>query len=198
VALTGGIATGKSYSLRRFAERGAATIDADALAREAVRPGTPALAAIADRFGRGVLHEDGSLDRARLGRLVFADEDARRALEAIVHPAVYRAIDAWFEACARTDPPPAVAIAEIPLLLETGRDADFDAVVVAACSEEQQRERLRARDGMSEADVDRRLRAQMPIDLKVQRADYVVDTSGTTAETDEAIDAIWLALTAGE
>src|SRR5215471_9486265 len=113
VALTGGIATGKSYCLARFAELGAATIDADLLAREAVAPGSAGLKAVADRFGAGVLAADGSLDRAALGRIVFADPKARAALEAIVHPEVYRRIQEWYANLPSGTP---VAIADIPLV----------------------------------------------------------------------------------
>src|SRR5215469_13643842 len=113
VTLTGGIATGKSYCLRSFAAHGAATIDADQLARDAVAPGTPGLQAVADRFGSAILASDGTLDRAALGAIVFADSKARASLEAIVHPDVYRRIREWF---ANLPSGTAVAIADIPLL----------------------------------------------------------------------------------
>lgn len=207
VALTGGIATGKTYSLKRFELLGAATVNADTLARRAVESGTPGLAAIVRRFGPGVLDADGVLDRKALAAMVFSDAAARRDLEAIVHPAVYDAIEAWFAdvAAGRADEPPAgpdtsagagpvVAMAEIPLLYETGREDAFDAVVVTACSPEQQVARMRARDGLDDTEARRRLAAQLPIDEKARRADFVVDTSGTEADTDAAIDRVWRAL----
>jgi dephospho-CoA kinase len=145
VALTGGIATGKSWVRRRFAHHGVPTIDADTLAHAAVAPGTPGAARILERFGTAVRSADGSIDRKALGGIVFGDEKARRDLEAIVHPAVYEAIEAWFA----TLPPVAFAVADIPLLYETGRNANFDAVVVTACTPAEQVRRLTARDGLS-------------------------------------------------
>ena len=181
VALTGGIATGKSYCLARFGALGVPVVDADRLARDAVAPGSPGLRAVTDRFGAGVLQPDGSLDRAALGRIVFADRTARADLEAIVHPAVYRRIGEWYGAL-----PPGIrfALADIPLLFETGQQHDFDRVVVCACSPEEQLRRLIARDGLTEADARARLAAQWPIGEKVARADHVIRTDGTFAETD--------------
>ena len=161
VALTGGIGTGKSYCLERFAAHGVPTIDADVLARAAVAPGTPGLAAIAARFGSGVLAGDGTLDRPALGRIVFGDTKARTALEAIVHPEVYRRIREWF---ANLPPGTRVAIADIPLLFETGHNHDFDEVVVAACDPEEQVRRVMARDDLSDAEARARLAAQLPIE----------------------------------
>ena len=176
IALTGGIATGKSYVAGRFRDAGVPVVDADVLAREAVAPGTPGLAAIAARFGQTVIGPDGALDRARLGTIDFADEAARRDLEAIVHPAVRAGIEQFFEAL-----PPATpfAIADIPLLYETGREAQFEKVIVAACDPETQVARVMKRDGLSEADARRRVAAQMPIAEKARRADYVIRTDGS-------------------
>jgi dephospho-CoA kinase len=184
VALTGGIGTGKSYCLGRFAARGVPTIDADVLAREAVAPGTPGLAAIAARFGPGVVAADGTLDRAALGRLVFADTKARAALEAIVHPEVYRRIREWF---ANLPPGTRLAIADIPLLFETGHNHDFDEVVVAACDPEEQLRRVMARDHLPDADARARLAAQLPIEEKVKRASRVIWTDRGFAETDREV-----------
>lgn len=187
-ALTGGIATGKSFSLARFAALGVPVIDADRLAREVVRPGTPGLAAIAERFGPGVLGPDGALDRAALARIVFGDRGARSDLEAIVHPAVYRRIGEWFLTL------PAgtrLAMADIPLLFETGHAPDFDAVIVCACSPAEQLRRLLERDGLTEADARTRLAAQWPIGEKAARADYVIRTDGTIAETEAAVRRIY-------
>jgi dephospho-CoA kinase len=184
VALTGGIGTGKSYCLGRFAARGVPTIDADVLAREAVAPGTPGLAAIAARFGPGVVAADGTLDRTALGRLVFADTKARAALEAIVHPEVYRRIREWF---ANLPPGTRLAIADIPLLFETGHNHDFDEVVVAACDPEEQLRRVMARDHLPDADARARLAAQLPIEEKVKRASRVIWTDRGFAETDREV-----------
>jgi dephospho-CoA kinase len=181
VALTGGIATGKSYCLARFAALGVPVIDADVLARQAVAAGSPGLQAVATRFGSEVLAPDGTLDRPALARIVFADKDARAALEAIIHPEVRRRIRDWF-----TTRPPSTpfAIADIPLLFETGQEHDFDRVVVVACAPEEQLRRLMARDGLSEHDARQRLAAQWPIGEKVKRAHHVIRTDGSFADTD--------------
>jgi dephospho-CoA kinase len=184
VALTGGIATGKSYCLERFVELGAATIDADALAREAVAPGSPGLRAVAERFGDGVLAADGTLDRAELGRVVFADTKARAALEAIIHPEVYRRIREWF---ANLSVHTRVAIADIPLVFETGHYHDFDRVIVAACDPAEQLRRVMDRDGLSDADARARVAAQWPIAEKVARASHVIWTDRGYAETDRQV-----------
>ena len=181
VALTGGIATGKSYCLAKFASFGVPVLDADKLAREAVVPGSPALAAVAARFGPTVMRADGSLDRAALGRIVFSDRAARADLEAIVHPEVYHRISEWF---ASMPPKTRLAIADVPLLFETGHNHDFDRVIVAACSPAEQMRRLMTRDGLSEADARARLNAQWPIEEKVARGDYIIRTDGTLADTD--------------
>jgi dephospho-CoA kinase len=195
VALTGGIATGKSHVRAAFARLGVPTLDADQLAREAVAPGTPGLSAVAARFGRGVLTADGALDRSAMARVVFGDADARQALEAIIHPEVRRRTEAWFGAL---DPNRhAYAVADIPLLFETQRDRDFDVVVVAACEPSTQLRRLMARDGLTEADARQRMASQWPIDVKVARADHVVRTDGTIEDTDRQVADLHGRLSAG-
>ena len=191
VVLTGGIGTGKSYVAERFRAAGVPVVDADHLARDVVAPGTAALAAIADRFGPDVIGKDGALRRTELAALVFADPPARRDLEAIVHPAVRRDIDAFFAALPPGTP---FGVADIPLLFETARAADFDVVVVAACPPEMQVARVMARDGTTEAAVRQRMAAQWPIEEKVLRANYVVDTSGSFRETDAAVASVLEAL----
>ena len=179
--LTGGIATGKSYCLARFARLGAATIDADLLARAVVEPGTSGLARVAERLGPGILRPDGSLDRPALGRVVFADRSARADLEAIIHPEVYRRIGEWF-----ADLPAGtrVAIADIPLLFETGHQHDFDRVIVCACEPSEQLRRLMSRDELTRDAALARLDAQWPIGATMEKADHVIRTDGTYAETD--------------
>jgi dephospho-CoA kinase len=189
IALTGGIASGKSTCLAAFVRLGAPVIDADRLARDVVAPGTAGLAAIRDRFGPTVRHADGSLDRDALGRRVFADADARRDLEAIIHPLVYAAITHWFATLSAP-----LGIADIPLLYETGRAHDFDIVIVVACTPEQQLARLMARNALSEADARARIAAQWPLADKVAKADYVIDTSGTLSDTTARVGAVWQAL----
>ena len=180
IGLTGGIATGKSFVRATLEQRGVPTIDADVLAREAVAPGTPGLQEVVARFGSAILTGSGSLDRKALAGIVFNDADARRDLEAIIHPRVRAATDAWFESL---PPETRVAVADIPLLYETGRDKDFDIVVVAACEPDIQLQRLMAREGITEPEALARIAAQLPIAEKVRRADAVIRTNGTKAET---------------
>ena len=186
-ALTGGIATGKSYCLARFASLGVPTVDADRLARLAVAPGTPGLAAVVERFGPSLLRTDGTLDRSALAAIIFSDRAARAELESIVHPDVYRRIREWF---ARLPTATRVGLADIPLLFETGHEHEFDRVVVCACSPEEQLRRLLARDGLTDAAARARLAAQWPIDEKVRRAHFVVRTDGTFADTDAQVRAV--------
>jgi dephospho-CoA kinase len=193
IALTGGIATGKSYCLGRFAALGVPTIDADVLARAAVAPGTPGLAAVAARFGPSVLAADGTLDRPALGRLVFGDSKARAALEAIVHPEVYRHIREWL---ANLPAGTRLAIADIPLVFETGHNHDFDEVIAAACDAEEQVRRVMARDRLSDAEARARLAAQWPIEEKVKRAQHVIWTDRGFADTDGQIRAVYARLMA--
>ena len=191
-ALTGGIATGKSYCLERLSALGVPTIDADRLARLAVAPGSAGLTAVVERFGGGVLRDDGTLDRSSLARILFADRTARADLEAIVHPDVYRRIREWL---AQLPLPTPYAVADIPLLFETGHEHDFDRVIVAACSAGEQLRRLVQRDGLSDADARARLAAQSPIDEKVRRAHFVIRTDGSFEETDAEIRRVHGALT---
>jgi len=187
IALTGGIATGKSHVRSRFEHLGVPTIDSDVLAHEAVARGTPGLADVTMRFGRDVLQSDGSLDRTRLARVVFADPESRKALEAIVHPYVQRRTDEWFAGLDASRC--RYALADIPLLYEVGRDKDFDAVIVAACTPETQLRRLLER-GMTDAEARQRLAAQLPPEDKIARADHVVRTDGTYEETERQVLAL--------
>ncbi len=147
-------------------------VDADVLAREVVAPGTPALAAIRKRFGPDAVRRDGTMDRIRVGQIVFKDKRARLDLEAIIHPAVVKAINDFFAALPKRTP---FAVADIPLLFETGRDKEFDAVVVVACPRDMQLQRLMERNKLSKEDAERRLAAQLPIDQKVKKATYVIN-----------------------
>ena len=188
VALTGGIATGKSYCLSRFASLGVPVIDADRLARDAVARGSRALDAVAARFGATILLPDGTLDRASLGRIVFNDRAARADLEAIVHPEVYRRIGEWFATLA---PGTRLAIADIPLLFETGQHHDFDRVIVTACDAAEQLRRLVTRDGLTEAEARARVDAQWPIEEKAARAHYVIRTDGSVSDTDAQVKTVY-------
>ena len=185
VGLTGGIATGKSYVRARFDALGVPTIDADTLAREAVAPGSTGLAAVVEQFGPGVLGASGALDRRTLASIVFADPDARRALEGIIHPYVRARVDAWFRSLDPASHP--FAVADIPLLFETGGDQEYDVVVVTACDPETQIRRIMAREPVTDAEARQRLAAQLPIEEKIRRADYVIRTDGTHEETDRQV-----------
>lgn len=215
VGLTGGIATGKSHVLRRIAQQGIPTIDADELSRTVVAPPSPVLDAVVQRFGRDVLAENGELDRKALGQIVFHDEAARRDLEAIIHPAVYAAIHTWSRALdaqyedgvvseiasgARSPNAPLptkFVVADVPLLYETGKSGDFDRVIVTICSEEEQIRRLMARGGITEEEARQRLAAQWPTREKAAHADYVIDTSGSVQDTDRQTDEILTTLRRG-
>jgi dephospho-CoA kinase len=182
--LTGGIATGKSHVVARLREAGVPVVDADVLAREVVKPGTPGFEAVVSRFGREVVGADGALDRRRLGGTVFADERARRDLEAIVHPPVRAAIRAFFVALPAQTP---FAVADIPLLYETGRETEFDGVIVVSCDRQTQIARIMSRDRLSREEAERRVAAQLPIGEKRKRADYLIDSSGSHADTDRQV-----------
>lgn len=203
MALTGGIATGKSFCLARFAALGVPTIDADRLAREAVAPGSAGLAAVVGRFGDGVLLPDGTLDRPSLAAIVFADRAARAALEAIIHPEVRRRIRDWFAnlgagPAAGVSTAAAYAVADIPLLFETGQEHDYDRIVVCACDPAEQVRRLVLRDGLAEESARQRLAAQWPIAEKVARAHYVIRTDGSFADTQLQVDAVHDALSVAD
>jgi dephospho-CoA kinase len=195
IGLTGGIASGKSTFAAALRDRGAPVVDADALARAAVAPGSPALAEIARAFGPGVLAPDGSLDRRRMGALVFADEAARRRLEAITHPAVRRAVaeeTARLSALGHD-----LAFYDVPLLFEVGLEATVDAVVVVWAPPDVQRARLAARDGLGPAEAEARLSAQLPVDEKAARADFVVENVGAAADLGPKADRLLADLRAG-
>jgi dephospho-CoA kinase len=186
VALTGGIATGKSHVLEQFRRRGVPCLDADALAHGVTAAGTEATSQIAARFGAEVLAADGSVDRARLGPIVFADAGARRDLEAIVHPAVYRAITAGLRAFELVGDS-RLAVVDVPLLYESGGAGDFDRVIVTACPPEMQLARLKKR-GMSETDARQRIAAQWPTEKKAALATFVIRTDGTFEETERQVE----------
>lgn len=190
IALSGGIAAGKSTIARRFAELGAIVVDADALVREVQAPGSAVLASIADAFGADVIAGDGSLRRDVLAARVFGDADAVARLNAIVHPAVREASTRRFEA-AFADDPNAVVVYDVPLLAETRSDDGWDAVVIAHAPAEQRIERLIVERGFSEAQARARVGAQAGDAERLALADEIIDTSGTLAETLAQTDAVW-------
>ena len=196
VGLTGGIGSGKSEVTRLLAAEGAVVVDSDVLAREAVAPGTPGLAAVVDEFGSGVLAPDGSLDRPALGRLVFADPERRAALEAIVHPYVRRRS----AEIAHAAPPGAVVVHDVPLLVEKDLQRLYDLVVVVDADEEDQVRRLVGPRGMPEADARARVAAQASRERRLAAADLVVVNDGDLAVLRDRVADLWGELTrrAGE
>ena len=190
--LTGGIASGKSTVAARLRALGVPVIDADQLAREVVAPGTDGLREIVDQFGAGVIGASGALDRKALAKLVFADESARRKLNAITHTRIEARARELAEALAGTGEP--LACYEAALIVENGLTDALRPLVVCSCPEEVQAARLCARDGASEDEALARIRAQKPLREKVAVADHVIDTSGslegTVKQTDDVLRAI--------
>jgi dephospho-CoA kinase len=186
MGLTGGIGSGKSTVSRLMAGRGAVIVDADQIAREVVEPGTPGLAAVVDAFGPRVLAADGSLDRPALAAVVFADPDARRRLDGIVHPLVRRRAGQLAAAA----PAGAVVVHDVPLLVETGQGASYDLVLVVEADPETRVARLVQR-GMTEEDARARIAAQATDDERRAVADVVLDNSGTPEELAARVDRFW-------
>lgn len=195
IGLTGGIAAGKSTVSSRFAEHGAVVVDADRLARDAVAPGSQGLQAVRERFGDAVIAPDGSLDRPALGAVVFADPEARRALEGITHPEVWRLAQQRFDAAEAADPD-AVVVYDVPLLAEAegSRPLRFDAVVVVDAPAAVRIERLVEHRGMRREDAERRVAAQASDADRLALADHVVDATGTLEQTIRSADEIWARL----
>jgi len=193
IGLTGGIGSGKSTAAARFAELGALVIDADAIAREVVEPGTPGLSAVVSRFGSEILSPDGSLDRPALARLVFADAEALAALNAIVHPLVAER-RAELMAVAGPD---AVVVSDVPLLVENGMAGDFDAVVVVEAPLDQRLARLAAR-GLAAEEARARMARQASDEQRRAVATVLLDNSGSQPELARQVDAAWQRLTGPE
>jgi dephospho-CoA kinase len=190
IGLTGGIAAGKSVATARLAELGAVVIDHDLLAREAVAPGSVGLTQVVEAFGADVLTPDGSLDRPRLGALVFADAEARVRLNDIVHPEVRR-LSAEREAMAAAADPAAVVVHDIPLLVETGQAGHFHLVVVVHTPAEQRVRRLVETRGLSEDAARSRLASQAGDDERLAAADFTLDGSGTEDDLRAQVDTLW-------
>ncbi|WP_146906034.1 dephospho-CoA kinase [Cellulomonas aerilata] len=190
IGLTGGIASGKSVVAGRLAELGATVIDHDVLARDAVRPGSAGLDAVADAFGPGVLAADGTLDRAALGALVFADAAQRERLNAILHPEIRR-LSAEHDAAAAAAGPGAVVVHDIPLLVETGQAEAFGMLVVVDAPPEQRVRRLVEGRGLTVEEAERRVAAQAPDEARRAVADVVLDGTGTVEHLRAQVDALW-------
>jgi len=176
VGLTGSIAVGKSFVLGVLAELGCHVLDADETSREVVAPGMPGLAAVVEEFGKEILNPDGTLDRAKLGGIVFADDQKRKKLNSILHPLIMKAQDERLLAWEREDPK-GIAVVDAALMIESGGHRRFDKLVVVHCRPEVQLERLMSRDGLSREAAGRRIAAQMPQDEKKRYADFLIDTS---------------------
>ena len=189
IALTGGIATGKSTVAAMLADRGAVVVDADRLAREVVEPAQPAFAEVVERFGAGVVAADGRLDRAALGTVVFADASARADLEAITHPRIAALMQQRLMEAMASSPP--LVVADIPLLFERGRDSRFAETLLVYAPREVQLSRLRSRDGLSAQAAEQRLRAQMPVTDKRVLATWVIDNGGDLAATSVLVGEWW-------
>ncbi|WP_091234507.1 dephospho-CoA kinase [Microbacterium sp. 3J1] len=190
IALTGGIASGKSTIARRLADHGAVIVDADQIVRDVQAPGTPVLEKIAQTFGSEVVSDDGSLDRAALGARVFGDQDLLSRLNAIVHPAVREESQRRFSEASAADPH-AVVVYDVPLLVEARVDDPWDLIVVAHAPAAERRRRLVELRGMTEEAAQARIDAQVPDDRRLAIADEVVDTSGSLDETVAQTDALW-------
>lgn len=193
IALTGGIASGKSTVAARLAEHGAIVIDADAIVREVQQPGSPVLDAISAAFGPAMITEDGVLDRAALGAHVFGDDKALQRLNAIVHPAVRAESQRLFDEAFAADPE-AVVVYDVPLLVEARVDDPWDLIVVADAPVELRVERMVRLRGMTEDDARGRIGAQVSDEERRAIADVIIDTSGSIDRTIEQVDALWRSL----
>jgi dephospho-CoA kinase len=193
VALTGGIACGKSVVADLLRAKGCYIDSADAAAHALMLPGSDAWRGIVDHFGQAVLRPDRTIDRSRLGAIVFADAAERAFLDALVHPLVLRRIEDLIAEVGRGGRH-RIFVSEAALVFESGFAARFDKIVVVDCPEESQVARLEARDGLGRDEALRRIRSQMPGQDKVRRADYVIDTSGSPAETVEQTERVYAML----
>jgi len=196
IALTGGIASGKSTIARRLAEHGAVVVDADQIVRDVQSPGSAVLQQIAAAFGDDVIDESGALDRAALGARVFGDAAALQRLNGIVHPAVRAESARRFDAAFAADAD-AVVVYDVPLLVEARVDDPWDAIIVAHAPAEERLRRLVELRGMQQAAAQDRIAAQVPDERRLEIADIVIDTSGPLAHTLAQTDAVWAQLTAG-
>ncbi|MEU7885341.1 dephospho-CoA kinase [Microbispora bryophytorum] len=192
VGLTGGIGSGKSEVSRRLAARGAVVVDADKIAREVVEPGTPGLAEIVEAFGEGVLRPDGTLDRERLGAIVFTDAEKLKVLNGIVHPKVGERS----EQLQREAPDDAVVVYDVPLLAENNLAARYDVVIVVDTPDEVRLERLLRLRGMREADARARIAAQASREERLRIADIVIGNEGSLGDLDAEVDKVWQDLSA--
>ncbi|SEG68563.1 dephospho-CoA kinase [Paenibacillus sp. UNC499MF] len=191
IGLTGGIACGKSTVSAMLVRRGAILIDADQIAREVVEPGSPVLAQVAARFGQDMLLPDGSLHRKKLGETVFGNEEARKALEDLLHPSI-RALMKERMAASEHEFPDKLVVVDVPLLYESGLQSMFSSVMVVYVPREVQLRRLMERDGLTSEQGESRLAAQWPVERKKELADICIDNSGTLEQTERLVERFWL------
>ncbi|OGD26189.1 MAG: dephospho-CoA kinase [Candidatus Aminicenantes bacterium RBG_13_63_10] len=190
VALTGGIASGKSVVAGFLRERGCAVHSADTTAHEVVAPGSPAWKSLVDHFGAGILNADRTIDRRRLGAVVFSEEKERLFLNSVIHPLVMKKKREAVERLEK-EGRHKIFISEAALTIESGFVSFYDKVIVVFCLPEIQEERLMARDGISRDEARRKIRAQMPVEAKKSRADYLIDSSGSKVETEKLTDVLF-------
>jgi len=193
IGLTGGIASGKSLVAEIFRRLGAAVIDSDSIAREVVEPGATGWQSVVAKFGQDILAPDSTIDRAKLGRIIFSDRERRNTLNAILHPLIINTIRERITALGRKYPE-ALVVADIPLLIECGLQHEFDAVIVVWSPVELQRKRLMERDGLSAAEAQQRIDAQMALNEKQAHATYVIKNDGSEKQTEEQVKKIFLTI----
>jgi dephospho-CoA kinase len=190
IGLTGGIACGKSTVSAMLIHRGAILVDADQIAREVVEPSSPVLHEVAEQFGNEVLLLDGSLNRKKLGEMIFGNDEARKKLESLLHPPIRALMRGRMEAFEQLHPDKLVVV-DVPLLYESGLEYMFDKILVVFVPRDVQLQRLVERDKLSLEQAEARLKAQMDIELKRERADIVIDNRGTLEETEKQIGDLW-------
>jgi dephospho-CoA kinase len=190
VGLTGGIATGKSMVVQLLADKGALIIDFDHLTRYVQEPGQPAWKELVSYFGPEIIQDDQTINRRKLGKMVFSDPQKLACLNAIVHPLIFQE---WRHRLTvlREKYGTGIVISDIPLLIETGEQKDFDLIVLVYAPPDQQLERLRIRNGYTMEEAKQRLASQLPIDQKVAYADIVIDNSSSPEKTSKQVDALW-------
>ena len=188
LGLTGGIGCGKSAVGRHLKQLGLLHLDTDIVARDVVKPGTPGLAQVVERFGASILTSSGELDRAQLGEIVFSDPSERKALEQILHPLIWTKVSSFLKAAILEG---ADSVVEVPLLYEKGRQDTFDQVWVVATTKELQIERLAKRNGWSSEEARARIRSQMPLQEKIELADRVIWNNGDLQDLERTVTAAW-------
>ncbi len=195
VGITGGVASGKSLVLSAFMNLGAYGIDCDVLSREVVRPCSKAWWEIVNFFGKAILKKDLEIDRAKLRRIVFNDSEQRKVLERIIHPEVWEKCMERIEAIKRIEPDPnALVVIDVPLLIETGLQKEFDRIIVVYVNEETQMRRVMEREGVTRGEAKKMIDLQMPLKEKLKFADFVINNQGPREETEKQVKSIFEAL----